>query len=274
MTGMPRIRARCLAPGDRRLAEWPADAATRTVHFLRHGESLHQRRAAAEALRGIVCRCHEFEARGETPTACPYWEPSLVDAPLTEAGRRQVIGIAGACDAQVVLAAASMRTLETATLAFPSTGGSVAGRVPPILALEELRSRVGAHRHTQRRSRAELAASFPDVDFTHVVAEMDPLWTPATESRRSLDARAESFLRILFARPERDLAVITHFTVFLALFQRRQEGWVIGAEPLPPGAADEPLLDCAASDDPVRLRRPVEIGEVRTILLRREGDSA
>ncbi len=304
--------ALCISPADPQAGRW-LSLGGRILHFVRHGEGAHQVRAAELAARGIVCRCDEFEARGEPPSACPYWDESLIDAPLTEAGRGRVAGAAAAVGARLVLAAASRRSLETAELAFATAGGTAtppnpppapdgaplpglpgpAGRgrgdpqdivpppepgravpegrsqrpgTPPILALEELRARVGAHMHSRRRPVRVLRERFPAIDFGAVADDEDRLWRPETEPRASLDARAVRFLRFLFARPERSIGVVTHFTLLLTLLQPASDTRCIGRNPERPD--DDPaILDCRSSEEADRLRGFLAVGEVRSVVV-------
>lgn len=227
-------------------AEAPRRPDTKRIHFVRHGEALHQQRA-----RGRVCRCHDSPTPEEI-ASCPYMDPDLVDPPLTETGRRQVARL----DAEIWFAGAATRSLETATIAASS----------PIVALEEIRSRVSAHHHTRRRPLSVLRPLFPQVDFSCIASDEDPLFTGQAEPRAALDRRLADFLRRLAARPEREIAVVTHFTIFLTLFQSPAETLVVGRNP-ERADTDPPFFDCRDSADPDRLRRFFEPGEVRSLVI-------
>lgn len=220
------------------------------VFFVRHGEAAHQPRA-----EGRPCRCDEPGATPAMIAACPFLDEALVDAPLTEKGRAQARAIpAPAVD--VVLTAPMVRTLETATIAFSA----------PIIADEALRSRVSAHRHTRRRSRSELARQFPSVDFSLVTSDADVLWSERTEARPALDARLEQFLEALVARPEPRIAVVSHFTIFLTLFQRPDEEWIVGANP----DRTQALMNTERSAKAAYLRSPIGVSEVRGLIVTSE----
>ncbi len=266
--------ARCVSAREAQAARWRERPGARTVHFLRHGEAEHERRAAAEALRGVVCRCDEFEAAGRTPGACPYWDPVLVDSELTDTGRRQVGGLGANLGAECVYSAASLRALESALLAFPGRSGPAQDpRRPPIVALEELRARTGAHMHSRRRSLGEHRRRFPEVDFGRISSEDDLLWSPQTESRALLDARAARFVRILFAQPKQTVAVVTHFTLLLSLLLPAAETVVIGRNPLRP-ENDPAMLDGREAEDPAGLRAFLAIGEIRSLVLLPDSEDA
>lgn len=241
---------RCVALGEPLADAWLADPRAKIVCCVRHGEAAHQVRAEEMKARGIVCRCDE---PGGDRTQCPYLDPALIDAPLTERGRAQAHATVLPRRVSLVLTAPTLRTLGTAAIV---AGGA------PIVAVEALRSRVSAHTHTRRLTASELGARFPRVDFSGV-PEADTLWTGESESRAVLDARLEGFLRALMARPERELAIVTHFTILLTLFSLPGEGFVVGTNP----GRDRALFDTSQSAQAEALRGPVGVSEVRTIVV-------
>lgn len=252
--GAVRFRAFSTAnPDAAALVEEPG---ARRVHFLRHGDALHKERAAAESAKGKVCRCHDTPP---TTDGCPYLDPALMDAALTPAGHAQVRGIAAACGARVVLVSPAVRALETAVDAFAGAD------LPTIVALEDLRSRVSAHQHTRRHTITELRARFPAADFSACAVDEDRLWTGAAEPRAAVDARVRGFLRALSARGERDVAVVTHFTMFLALLNRASDPLVLGVDP--DRADDRAWLDCSGCPVASRLTRLLGPGELRSLVL-------
>lgn len=248
-------RYRCL-PFDP--ASAPPDGA-RVLHFFRHGEALHQVRNAEAKARGAGCACFDHGPTGPPAGyACPYWSEDLVDSPLTALGREQIRGRGaslGPVDA--VLASPASRALETAVLAF-APGVSV-------VALPELRPRMGRHMHSKCSPRATLAARFPHVDLSRVAEGDDRAWSPEGEPREALEDRAARFLDIAFARPERRLAVVTHFTTLLALLLSPDDPFTLGPSARPRGTPA--LLDCSACPDPKALAEPVGVGEARSLAI-------
>jgi hypothetical protein len=151
------------------------------------------------------------------------------------------------------------RTLESAVLAFPAE--------VPILALPELRPRVGRHMHSKRSPRASLAERFPRADLSRVRDDVDRTWSPETEPRARLEARAAVFLEYVFAGDARQIAVVTHFTLLLALLLEGDDGYTLGPGNRPPGAP--PILDCRGCPDAEELRRPMAVGEIRSLIVHR-----
>lgn len=233
---------------------------TKALHFVRHGEALHQLRNNEAKSRGLGCRCFdEVPGGGRRGYACPYWSEDLVDSPLTPLGREQVANKGEGLGVGLVLSSPMARSLESAVLAFPQ--GS------PILVLSELRPRIGRHRHSKRSPRSTIERRFPSVDFSHIEQEEDTSWSEADESRESLEKRAGRFLDFAFSRPEPCIAVLTHFTLFLALLLAADDPWMLGPSRRPLGSPA--LLDCSQSVDPLALRGIVEVGEARSLLVRR-----
>lgn len=77
----------------------------KTVHFLRHGEALHQAFYQKSLLEGRYCPCYDSTKSAEHKTIqhntnvtpfvsstniCPFLEPFLLDTPLTQHGRKEI----------------------------------------------------------------------------------------------------------------------------------------------------------------------------------------
>ncbi len=250
---LPRYLCLPFAGGD---AEPPGDS--RVLHFFRHGEALHQVRNAEAERRGKGCRCFDPEPR-TAGYVCPYWSDDLIDAPLTRRGREEIVGRGAPLGAELILSSPMTRTLETSVLAFPET--------IPVLALPELRPRIGAHRHSRLSSRGALVRRFPRVDLSRLTDEEDGDWSLETEPREALEHRAARFLDVASSRCERRIAVVTHFTVLLALLLPPDDTFTLGPSRRPTGS--HALLDCSACPDPEVLREPVGVGESRSLVISR-----
>lgn len=234
------------------------DDAVRVLHFFRHGEALHQVRNAEAEMRGVGCRCFAPIFGDNCSTyVCPYWSEDLIDAPLTDLGRRETVGRGAHLPINTVFASPLLRTVESAVLAFPQAAR--------IVVLPELRARIGRHMHSKRSSRTELARQFPQVDITRISCEDDDAWSIETEPRGNLEARALQFLEYAFTQPEREIAVVTHFTLFLALLLAADETFTLGPSQRPSGAPA--FLDTSASASPLALREPPRVGECRSLVI-------
>ena len=255
----------CHGLDDPRADELLAMPGAKVVHFIRHGASRHQLRAAAEKRKGNTCRCFEEPPVPPEQNRCPYFDTSLTDSTLSVKGRLQASAHTVDCPAEVVLVSVMTRSLQTATVAFCSTP-----TVPPLdkklIALEQLRAKIGGHMHSRRRDLSLIAPEFPGVDFSHVQHDADVLWTPDGESRLALDLRAAEFLRLMMARPEQNVAVVTHFTMLLTLFFPPSDTRVVGRNP---SRADDgrAMLDCGRSQEPEKLSAFVQPGERRAVIL-------
>jgi probable phosphoglycerate mutase len=93
------------------------------------------------------------------------------------------------------------RTLQTADVMF---GGF------PSIACEDLRERLFCSCNF-RRDVAEARAEFADVDFSNIDEGPDPQIGNESEDERGVRIRAQSFLEWLRARPEQQIAVVTHW---------------------------------------------------------------
>jgi len=133
------------------------------------------------------------------------------DSRLTALGRSQASALAAVLAPlrmDVVFTSCLSRTIETALLAVP--GPPTAPPRPPFVALDVLRERIGTHPCDRRRSRAALAADFPNVDFSDLATEEDDKWTPEREPWADVVVRAERFCGIVRQRSEAHIAAATH----------------------------------------------------------------
>lgn len=139
---------------------------------------------------------------------------------MTDTGEAQAAALASELSTKenrvdVVLVSPLSRAIQTGLLAFPKGDGS-----PPFVAVEDLRERSGTHPCDKRRSRSELRAAFPRVDFEGLATEEDAMWSEERESQADLTARAARLLGALMERPERRIGVCTH-SDFLASLMRK-----------------------------------------------------
>ena len=201
------------------LPGWPRieSSASKRLTLVRHAEGLHNKHA-----REIP----NYFADGLGHTDA-YW-----DAPLTAEGEEQAGLLAvkgqwrqGASRPQLVVVSPMTRALQTASLAWPDHSGRrppIPFR-PPMIATSLARERIGNHTCDGRRSRSALAKEFPHVNFGEVAEEEDEMWhhkedppngTHFPEYSQLCLARGTRLLEWLWARPEADVAVVSHW-VFL-----------------------------------------------------------
>ena len=188
---------------------------TQQIHFMRHGQALHNVRA--EGLRSEGC---SFETFINTMR-----EDDALDADLTPLGREQAAAAraalgARAAGAELLVASPLSRALETAQLVFPELAAAGDGK---FVCVEELREWSGQLVNARRRSRAELRAKFPACDFSGVPEEDETWDAAALETEASVRARGVRVLRWLAARPEREIAVVAHGGIYSALFKPSNE---------------------------------------------------
>eukprot|EP00013_Stygamoeba_regulata_P005167 CAMPEP_0177639576 /NCGR_PEP_ID=MMETSP0447-20121125/6094_1 /TAXON_ID=0 /ORGANISM="Stygamoeba regulata, Strain BSH-02190019" /LENGTH=291 /DNA_ID=CAMNT_0019141611 /DNA_START=31 /DNA_END=906 /DNA_ORIENTATION=+ len=184
-------------------------AIVKTVHFVRHGQGVHNLAALTSVNK---CDCKN----PGNPPVCPYVQPEVKDARLTELGESQATALqerAAQCGATLVVVSPLQRALQTAHLAFLK-----ADPRPPFQALEDAREQIGAHVCDCRRPIADAKAQFPYVCFDGLAEGEDPLWTTAREPKTGVAARAQNVVRWLRTRPEENIAVVCHSSFLLTLF--------------------------------------------------------
>jgi len=198
-------------------AGWPSDVpeGSKRLTFIRHAEGQHNKDSREME--------NYFPDRlGETMT---YW-----DAQLTPVGREQAYSLAMKLQfnqraglPELVAVSPLTRTLQTATIAFPDE--SVHPYRPPFVATSLARERISVHTCDGRRAKSVLAAEFPHVDFSEVTSEEDEMWEhkeeePSPQDSRACSARGLRLLQWLWERPERDIAVVTHWVFLSHLFRQ------------------------------------------------------
>ena len=138
------------------------------------------------------------------------------DAPLTAVGRAQAERLRPAADGlplELVISSPLTRALETARLAFAAH----LARGAPFVAVESCREQIGQNLCDKRQPASLTRPLFPEADMS-AIAEADELFTPARETLGALAQRADAFLHEIRGRPEKHIAVVSHSSFFLALF--------------------------------------------------------
>lgn len=173
----------------------------KTIHFIRHAQSLHNARVLEVPDEDIARR-----------------DPSLRDAPLTELGHSQARALTAEVtqlqDVEIVITSPLTRAIQTMLTAFA----------------DHPARRIVEHRHREHqdsfcdigRAPDQLAAEFPMLRFDHLE---NPWWSEVPyhdgpylrEPLDQLAHRVEVFADWLQTRPEQTIAVVGHGTFLRTL---------------------------------------------------------
>ncbi|GMH03242.1 hypothetical protein Nepgr_005081 [Nepenthes gracilis] len=191
----------------------------KTLHMVRHAQGFHN--VAGEN----DCKEH-----------LPY---DLFDPSLTQLGWEQVDNFRNHVHAsglskriELVITSPMTRTMQTAVGAFGGEGyidgvdvtplmvenACDSGRpaasslnCPPFIAVELCREYVGLHLCDKRRSISEYKSLFPAIDFSLIESDEDILWKQEVgETNEEIAARGIKFMKWLWTRKEKEIAVISH----------------------------------------------------------------
>ncbi|XP_039015530.1 phosphoglycerate mutase-like protein 1 [Hibiscus syriacus] len=115
---------------------------------------------------------------------------------------------------EVVISSPMSRTLQTAVGIFHGEDDedSTTVHLPPIIAYELCRERLGKFECDKRRSISHYQSRFPAVDFSLIENEDDILWKGGDqiETHEAVRARAMKFTQWLWEREEKEIAVVSH----------------------------------------------------------------
>ncbi|XP_047327637.1 phosphoglycerate mutase-like protein [Impatiens glandulifera] len=194
----------------------------KTIHLVRHAQGFHN-----------VAGEKDHDA---------YMSEELFDANLTSFGWQQVDNLRKHVDSsgisqkvELVIVSPLTRTMQTAVGVFGGGGGggdyAAGGNVPlmvenggdsnrcavsslncpPFLAVELCREHLGVHPCDRRRSITEYKPVFPAIDFSEIENDGDIWWKPdIREKDEEIAARGMEFLKWLWGRKEKEIAVVTH----------------------------------------------------------------
>jgi len=197
--------ARSLAPNLLLLPRWPSmpSADAKRLILIRHAEGWHNKDYYERPN-------YMADGLGETEE---YWDARLTPTGVAQSAklsrRLKDVGI----NVQLVATSPLTRAIQTASIAFPQPR-------PPFISTSLARERVWTHQCDRRRSRATLEREFPYVDFSEVADVEDDMWAtkeivPDPMNSNAVRARGRKFLQWVWERPERDIAVCSHW-VFLS----------------------------------------------------------
>uniref|UniRef100_A0A2P2KPW5 Phosphoglycerate mutase-like protein 1 n=2 Tax=Rhizophora mucronata TaxID=61149 RepID=A0A2P2KPW5_RHIMU len=192
---------------------------SKTIHLVRHAQGIHN---------------VEGEKNYDN-----YLSEELFDAHLTPLGWQQVDNLhkhVQECGLnkkiELVITSPLLRTIQTAVGVFGgewyTDGVNVsplmvanAGKsnrpavssfnCPPFVAVELCREHLGVHPCDRRRNISEYRSLFPAIDFSLIENDGDTLWMPDTrEKDDEVAARGLKFLKWLWTREEKEIAVVSH----------------------------------------------------------------
>ncbi len=210
------------------------------IHFVRHGQGFHN--LLADIYRAQGKEWTQFQKEDNNP----YVRMELLDAPLTDKGRKQAQALQPQIEKfndknehdsllkkeqikalEMVVLSTNCRALQTGVIAFQSYVGKI-----PFIAHEMVREEIGVHLCDSRRSISSQKIEFPMVDFdvvgTMIKSDEDDLFThDKRESKMDIGGRIYRFLEWLELREEVHIAVTSHsgwlFTLFNGVVECDEE---------------------------------------------------
>ncbi len=203
------------------------------VHFIRHGQGFHNLFADIYKKEGKEWTQFKREENN------PYVKMELLDAPLTDKGRKQAQSLKPRIDAfgcgnssdntrstsgsemteevkalEMIVLSTNCRALQTGVIAFQSYLGKV-----PFIAHEMIREEIGVHLCDQRRPISSQKLEFPMVNFDFIESNEDNLFSrDERESKAAVGERIYKFMEWLELREERHIGVTSHSGWLFALF--------------------------------------------------------
>ena len=104
------------------------------------------------------------------------------------------------------------------------------------------------------------------MDFSNIKHDQDYLGSTQKESRRSIDKRIEAFLHVLDRRAEKNVVIVTHFSILLGLFNASTDPTFLGENP-ERSSTDLWWFDCRDGPHGDELRKSLKPGELRSFLI-------
>ena len=199
------------------------EESVKIVHFVRHGQGFHNLLADIYSSQGKEWTQFKRDENN------PYVRAELLDAPLTDKGRKQAQALQPQVESfgintndntnevqslELVVLSPHCRALQTGLIAFQSYLNKV-----PFLAHEMAREEIGVHLCDQRRPISSQKLEFPLVNFDLIESDEDSLFRhDRRENKEEIGERIYSFLEWLETRNEKHIGVTSHsgwlFTMF------------------------------------------------------------
>eukprot|EP00924_Labyrinthula_sp_SR-Ha-C_P003361 maker-scaffold_15-snap-gene-7.41-mRNA-1 protein AED:0.01 eAED:0.01 QI:69/0.75/0.8/1/0.75/0.6/5/110/265 len=180
----------------------------KVIHFIRHGQGFHN--VAQKEWKERA----DYDGNSEPYSSDRDLEFKFLDPSLTKQGESEAAllqPILENLSPEVVIT--STRAIQTGLIAFQN-------KQLPFVASELCHEIGGLHTCDKRKDLNDLKSEYPNVDFSTVKDEVDPLWLDGKtrETRIQVATRASKFLEFLKNREEKEIAVTSHSTLLLSLF--------------------------------------------------------
>lgn len=151
--------------------------------------------------------------------------PKYRDAQLTPRGKEQCAELREWLDANTGFAPPDMVAVSTLTRAIQTATLAFADGPFPFVATELARERIADHECDHRSKLSELVGRHPHVDFGQVKDDEDVLWfdkenIPDQYESIACMQRGIDLLAWLMRRPERRIAVVSHWVFLQHLFSQ------------------------------------------------------
>eukprot|EP00035_Acanthoeca_spectabilis_P002658 m.88881 g.88881 ORF g.88881 m.88881 type:complete len:316 (-) comp11683_c0_seq1:1827-2774(-) len=186
---------------------------TKTIHFVRHAEGVHN---AVNAAAG-----NDDPVTHTTEGAWRYIDSHLTTAGIKQCEEGRTGVLLKGVSPELVVVSPFTRALQTAHIMFAAKG-------IPFIVHDLCRERWGKYTCDKRRTRTEIVgeigplyeATCESIDFdTFGFAEEEDIrWTPEREPSASCVSRGVDLLKWLATRPESNIAVVAHSSYFRHLF--------------------------------------------------------
>jgi broad specificity phosphatase PhoE len=191
----------------------PTSGNIKTLHFVRHGQGFHNLMADIAKKEGR--KWVNFSKTEDNP----YFMSEILDAPLTEKGRRQALTLQPIVQKmkdqpELIAFSPNCRALQTGMLVFEHLSGKV-----PFVAHEMIREENGVHVCDKRRPKSRQEHEFPMIDFSLLETEEDVLFlSDRRETKIEVASRVYNFLEWLESRTENHVGVASHSAWLLTAF--------------------------------------------------------
>jgi broad specificity phosphatase PhoE len=153
-----------------------------------------------------------------------YMKEEYFDSLLSPLGEEQCREVSvnetiqsNVANSQLVLVSPLRRTLQTALQCFPHFINKI-----PFISIENIREQSGLHPCDRRNTITDQSCTFPEVDFSEIVSDKDPiydLYPGVREPEDEVMARALNAIEYIITRKEKEIIVVSHSSYLSKLLQ-------------------------------------------------------